>query len=218
MTDFAGESIPGGLSERAITINGRSFHLTVPADAEQVLDQAAAGDREDHDPYWAELWSASISTAKFVLDHNWPAQTNCMEIGCGIGLLGIAAQAAGLKVTMTDKDPRAVELAVHNVQKNGLPKPHAHVLDWNSTAAESYAIVLASDVLYERNQHLPLLKFLRSTLTKDGVCWIGDPGRSQAAEFMHNADQLGWQVTLFDEQVNQRDKLTIGEFVLLRIR
>jgi len=217
MTDFAGESIPGGWSQRAVTINGLSFRLTLPADPEQVLDQTAADNREDRDPYWAELWPAALSTAKFVLEHAWTPEAHCLEIGCGIGLLGMAAQAAGLKVTITDKDPRAVRLAVHNAQENGLAKPDSQVLDWHSTIAESYAVVLASDVLYERTEHLPLLDFLRRTLTATGVCWIGDPGRSHASEFVHNANQTGWQVTLFDEHGGQRDSVTIGQFVLLRM-
>ena len=43
-----------------------------------------------------------------------------LEVGCGAGLVSLVAARAGAKVTATDLNPHAVELALHNAQENRL--------------------------------------------------------------------------------------------------
>ena len=48
-----------------------------------------------------------------------------LDMGCGIGILGIVAASMGAKVTMSDVNSRAVSLAKQNAKLN---KIHAHIL------------------------------------------------------------------------------------------
>ena len=49
------------------------------------------------------------------------AGDTCIDVGCGSGILGIAAALLGAKKCyLTDIDPIAVESATHNAQKNGV--------------------------------------------------------------------------------------------------
>ncbi len=43
-----------------------------------------------------------------------------LEVGCGTGLVGLAAARAGARVTCTDANPHAVALARHNAKQNRL--------------------------------------------------------------------------------------------------
>lgn len=51
-----------------------------------------------------------------------------LEVGCGAGLVSLVAARAGAKVTCTDLNPHAVEVAVHNARENKL-KVHAVATD-----------------------------------------------------------------------------------------
>ena len=55
--------IPGGWTERAWTIEGRTFRLTLPAVPDAFLEDPevhAAFDRDEYMPYWAFLWPAAL--------------------------------------------------------------------------------------------------------------------------------------------------------------
>ena len=140
-------------------ILGRNIQLRVPADPNQLLEEAANND--DKDPYWGKVWNAAVPSAKCVLRTSWPTGTRALELGCGTGLLGIAAQLAGLKLTFTDHVTDAVSLAVENAKANGFPESEGRLLDWhqdqNTPGIETYPVLLASDVLYETSLHLSLI-------------------------------------------------------------
>ena len=111
-----------------------------------------------------------------------------------MGLVGIAALAAGLKVTFSDAVPLAVEVATENAVRNGLQPDDGLVLDWHEPPSDSYPLIFASDVLYDRDLHGPLLNTLDCVLAPDGECWIGEPGRSVADEFVTTLKQRGFSV------------------------
>ncbi|MEX0702619.1 MAG: methyltransferase [Planctomycetales bacterium] len=217
MTDSPLPEIPGGWSERALSVGERRFVLTLPAAPDDFLDDPevlAENRRDDFMPYWAYLWPAAPPLAEVVLRTEWPAGLRALELGAGIGLVGLAAAAAGLQVTFSDYRPEPVELAVFNADKHGF-RAEGMVLDWRDPRPERFPLVLASDVLYETRNHQPLLRVLEAMLEPEGVCWIGDAGRVAAEPFPAAARAAGFQVALRDAFGNPRDDMPIGEFRLL---
>ncbi|MGB0651621.1 MAG: HemK2/MTQ2 family protein methyltransferase [Thermoplasmatota archaeon] len=57
----------------------------------------------------------------------WPTpRPRFLEVGCGAGLVSLAAAKEGARVTATDLNPHAVELATHNGKQNGHPLDVRH--------------------------------------------------------------------------------------------
>ena len=97
----------------------------------EAVDGEAAGDLQT-DPYWGLLWDAAPKTAEQILQNAWPQGLTAVELGCGVGLAGIAGLIAGLDVTMTDLVPTAVEMAVNNAAMNGFPSAKGKAIDWRN--------------------------------------------------------------------------------------
>jgi predicted nicotinamide N-methyase len=126
MPSLADLDVPGGWSERTVVVGPHSFRLLLPTEPdaflEQLEDPATTAQPHFADPYWAKLWPAAINLAAGVVRRPFPPGTRVLEIGCGSGLVGLAALASGCDVTFSDYVPKAVELALENAARNGYPQ------------------------------------------------------------------------------------------------
>ncbi|MBL8816414.1 MAG: methyltransferase domain-containing protein [Planctomyces sp.] len=187
--------------QRNLILGQSVIRLRIPADPEQVLQEAVEGTEAGNryvDPYWGLLWDAAPRTAERILRHPWQNGLRSLELGCGVGLTGIAGLIAGLDVTFTDLVPAAVEMAISNARDNGFQNAQGHVLDWCSPTNTTFPFIFASDVLYDLQNHDPLLNVLSRMLTPDGMVWIGDAGRANAPIFLEKAKAIGWMIELSD--------------------
>jgi predicted nicotinamide N-methyase len=213
--------IPGGWTERAWTIAGREFRLALPAAPDAFLDDpavAAAHERDDYMPYWAYLWPVSLAMSAAVLQQPWPAGTAVLELGAGVGLVGLAALAAGYRVTITDYDAVSVDLALFNARRHGFAHAQGELLDWRQPAGERFPVLIGCELLYEDRNHELLLDVCRERLTADGVAWFGDGGRVRAARFLRLAGEAGFQVRILDEERAPLAALRVGRYQLLELQ
>ncbi len=212
-------SIPGGWAEQEITVADRTFRLLLPARPNDFLEQLDSVDEATHetDPYWAELWPAASTMARSILQQPWPADT-AIELGCGVGLVGLAALCAGLDVTFTDHVALAVATAVENARRNGFVNARGDLLDWWSPHGVRASWLFGSDLLYDRLLHAPLLATIDRLLAETGECWLGDPGRSTVEDFLVAAHARRLRIELRDEHGEITHTLTLGEFRLLVLR
>ena len=147
----------------------REIDLLAPVDPDALLDDPIVEQRYKADnylPYWPIIWPSGLMLAARILaESGTPPEApkdgtsaRAIDLGCGLGTTGIAAALRGWHVTLTDYDPEAVEFAMHNAVRNGIPADRVRGIhmDWRQPIAETFAWVLASDVLYERRLH-PLL-------------------------------------------------------------
>ncbi|MEZ6124405.1 MAG: methyltransferase domain-containing protein [Planctomycetaceae bacterium] len=203
------------LKRMTISIGARDVLLEVPADPDALLEHSAR--TSDGDPYWGILWEAASAMSACVLKLPWKPNQTALELGCGSGLVGIAAGLAGLTVCFSDYVPEAVELAIRNAALNGMPAAEGLVLDWRQSCRRQFDIVLASDVLYETGLHQPLLNLASQVMIPNGRWLIGDPGRPQARDFLNLADDQGWKVTLFDRDLRPVVMPSRSQFQLLSL-
>jgi predicted nicotinamide N-methyase len=199
--------IPGGWTVRTQVIGDHSFDLLLPADPYEFLNQLdESTDPDLADPFWAAIWSAAPALAERVVGKCWPPGMSALELGCGVGLPGLGALAAGMSVTFSDYIPLAVRLALENAHRNGFSAATGFQLDWHKPpAVKPFPLVLASDVLYEQQLHADLLTTLDRVLAPDGECWIGDPLRSAATDFARLARQRGYHVTIDRDDTGRDD-------------
>ena len=198
--------LPCGWAERQYSIAGRVFKLAVPDRPDALLDDPSvrvANCQDDYMPYWAYLWPAAIHMAKAVLLADWPEGSRVIELGCGLGLVGIAALAKGHRVAMTDYEPKATVVARYNARINGFSeeneeKVETFELDWRRPPQITYPIILGCDLLYEQRNLLPILDLLEVMLEPRGICWLADGGRSVAHQFWYLARERGFHVTMRD--------------------
>lgn len=180
--------IPGGWATRDFSLAGTTLKITLPASPDAFLDDPdvlAANRRDDYMPYWSYLWPTSLETAVAVLSRDWPSGVEALEIGAGIALTGQAALARGMRVAFSDYDRKALDLAMHNARQNALDdRAEALFLDWRAPIERKFPVIFGCDVIYEKQNHLPILGLLEKMLAPDGEAWITDPGRHQADAFL----------------------------------
>jgi predicted nicotinamide N-methyase len=192
----------------------------MPAVPDAFLDDpqvVEAHERDEYMPYWAYLWPASLPLAEAVLRQPWPMGTRVVEVGAGIGVVGLAALAAGYDVTFTDYDPLAVELAMANAHRHGFTQARGAVVDWRSPPAWQFPVILACELLYEDRNHEPLLALTRDWLMPGGVAWFGDGGRMRAERFCAMLPDFGLRYEVFDERGEPLPGLRVGRFQRIEV-
>ena len=198
------------LTQQTLNIAGQHIAFELPASQDQLLEVAIESESSgsmDSDPYWGSLWETSPRTAAMILQHQWPLRLNALELGCGIGVTGIAALFAGHEVTFSDHASAAVKLAVHNAGLNGFSNATGLVFDWQqSPNSVHYDFVFGSDVLYDAASHQPLLNAMQQMLNDDGIAWIGEAGRANADKFIELAVAQKWKVETLNEQGEHIDE------------
>lgn len=178
-----------------ITIGDRELRVEAVIDQEVLIELVKTQHDLDHFPYGWMLWPSAVGLSKYILSNPQRfAGKRVLELGCGVGMSGVAAAIAGGTVTQTDYLSGALELATRNATLNSV-KTTSCLGDWRDfpeALVESADIVIGTDILYERTMH-PYLKTLLPMFTERGVpVIIADPIRPQAL------DALGlWEHDLF---------------------
>ena len=167
-------------------------------DLDALLDRLIAEQgevRDDDIPYSAHLWPAALVLAREVAQGPDLAGVTALELGCGVGLVGLAAAARGAHVTLTDLQPGAVDLATRNAHDAGLDhRVKVQSLDWRAPDHAPVDLLLGSDVLYEARFVAPVASALRALLKPGGVAWLADPDRPHLPGWVDHARGLGLDV------------------------
>jgi predicted nicotinamide N-methyase len=182
---------PADLVEETLVLgSGRDLNVLRPRDSEELLEEEAF-EHEELLPYWAELWPSSLALARAIGIRSLRG-ARTLELGCGLGLVSVAAAAAGARVLATDWSPESVRFAALNAERNGV-EVRTEVVDWavpEAIVAEApWQLVLGSDVLYERRNVAQMLELLPRLVDRSGEVWIADPGRQTSMEFLDRAER-----------------------------
>ncbi len=185
--------ISGGWLEEQIELGDQKAIVVRPARADDLLDDPDVRARHDADgymPYWAYVWPTSQRMVRYFQTNRLKTDARVLELGCGVGLVGLGLAMQGHSVTFTDYDPVSVQTALLNAKLNGLTSCDGYPYDWREPLPISnFDILVASDVLYEKRHHEPILRVLSESLTPGKVCYIGDPGRGLLREFLDEVEK-----------------------------
>lgn len=186
----------------AVFIDDYTFQIERPVDSDRLLDHPwvrSAYVSDEYVPYWPTLWPAARMLAKAVVREPWeidPRPVRVLEVGCGLGLAGVACLARGLHVTFSDVDETALAFAAANARLNGFTSGFRTMpLDFRAPPEdERYPVVIGSDLMYEARLVEPLIGLLGAVLGPGGVCLIADPDRLAARVFKWKLEEAGYDV------------------------
>lgn len=180
------------LIQEKVIVEGRTFTIARPGGSDKLLDhpfvkEAFAAD--EYMPYWADLWPASRMLAKYIFREKWAPRLSALEIGCGLGLAGIAALAQGIRVTFSDYDATSIKFADANARANGFQNFTTLQLDWRFPPADLKApLILGADLIYEVRNVEPIIALIEKVLQPEGQALIADQDRIPGEAFKKALD------------------------------
>lgn len=187
----SGQSLPRGdprrdLIEESVELHRGRIEYVRPREATALLDEEDIEADQSYPPYWAELWPSGVELAYAVSAQKLHG-ASVVELGCGLGLPAVAAALAGGRVLATDRSPDAVRFAEVNAEHNETTIETA-VCSWTEpkllTTRAPWHLVLAADVLYDRQNAAELLELIPRLVDSDGEVWIAEPQRPVTEEFL----------------------------------
>ncbi|GLK55042.1 putative nicotinamide N-methyase [Methylopila capsulata] len=130
-------------------------------------------------PFWAFAWAGGQALARYLLDTPETVRgKRVLDVGCGSGLVAIAAMKAGAaQVTGADVDPFALAAIALNAQANGV-EVSVTGDDLIGGPHPAVDLVTVGDLFYERDLSERLLAWLDGFLALGVPVLVGDPGRS----------------------------------------
>jgi protein N-lysine methyltransferase METTL21A len=170
----------------AVVIGHRPFHILRPASLEPFV---GPDDLFHHFPLWCKLWDASRMLAAFLARKPVDPAKRLIEIGAGLGLVSIAAAAAGHDIMLTEYNLDALEFARANAHINGLPQLVVQSLDWNRPDLDrKFDLLVGSEVVYKKQDFEPLIRLFQYALQPDGEIILASEARRIVADFLHHIE------------------------------
>jgi tRNA1(Val) A37 N6-methylase TrmN6 len=166
-----------------LVIKGRTFRFFMPRALDDFVDQQ---DIFRDFPLWIKIWEASFVLAEYLAGLDPKAGKKFLEIGCGLGVVGIVASSFGHHVTMTEYNKDALNFARANALLNEASNLEIRVLDWYHPEIEgSFDYIVGSEILYREGDFQPILKLLRTFLKEGGEIILAEGIRKTSMAFMH---------------------------------
>lgn len=178
-----------------VTVGGETLELLQIADVSALIDRqlARAGNGPVELPFWSTIWPAAMLLAHSLRHLGPPQGRTVLEVGCGIGLVGLFAAKQGYSCLLTDINPDALLFTQINILRNDLA-------DWASVAKADFTadrlgrrfeVILGAEVLYLTDTYRSLLKFFLAhiALKKDAALLLSKDFTRKATRFMALADE-----------------------------
>jgi predicted nicotinamide N-methyase len=208
MTMIAGlpvhwETFPAAPDCLAPGDEARFVGLWVVDDPDALIEQTTQEEFDGTDermPYFGMIWPSAESLAAGILAGPRLDGRRVLDLGCGLGLCGLAARQRGARVTFFDWEPRALEIVAASIQRqeadaDSAPAAELLVGDWRTPPPMGlFDLILGADVLYEERNGPAVVAFLAAHLEPGGEARISDPGRRYAGDFPSLAGEAGLEL------------------------
>ena len=179
-----------------VDIGPRTFSIVRPRNSDDLIREEDFV-KDERLPYWADIWPSStiLATHLVSLAENRQRRTakRGLELGCGVGLVTVAAMVGGYEMTSTDYYTDALAFTRANAWRNTGKEPETRMIDWRSFPVDAarFDLILASDVLYEKEYARLLPGIFKRALNPGGMAILADPGRIGVPEFEEECAESG---------------------------
>ncbi|MFQ6040171.1 MAG: methyltransferase [Candidatus Poribacteria bacterium] len=194
--------------------------ITMVDDTNRLLDEMSTKDHllETNFPFWAELWPSGLALARYIWSNVDFQGEQVLELGCGLGIVGIVAQKKQAKVLMTDYNDDALMFARYNAIKNRCEDIRFHRMDWRypNLDNQKFKYIIASDVIYEEQNWLPIVNIFDVHLEARGKAILAEPNRPNARGFFEILRRKGFSFSRIQETVSLNKR--VSHVSIYRIR
>jgi len=129
---------------------------------------------------WWGLTCAEIALAETVDQRGGLHGCAAVELGCGLGLAGVAAARRAATVTFTDYVDRALSYSRANAESNGIAPDQCRYerVDWSDPPdLGPFDLLLGAEIAYDYFFHDDLVRLVDAWLAPDGHALIADRKR-----------------------------------------
>ncbi len=193
------------LEQTDLTIANNTFRFFKIANMDAVLETVleTSPNPDEETPYWAEIWPSALALAQFISrEENFIAGKKTLELGCGLGIAGIAAYHSGADIVLSDIEEDALRISELNWILNFNCPPQLQLLDWrNPSKNQQFEVILAADVAYETRLFRPLIGTFQKLLAPGGTIFLSEPNRSIASRFFEMLKEENFNLEKQNERV-----------------
>jgi predicted nicotinamide N-methyase len=202
LTELDGQELYDALEHRFTTslssvgVGSRTLEILHPRNSDDLIREEDFV-KDERLPYWADIWPSSTILSAHLIGLSEKRMLSeprrGLELGCGLGLVTTCAMIAGYDMLASDYYTDALAFARANAWRNIGKSPQARMIDWRSFPddATGFDMILASDVLYEREYAELLPGIFKRSLARGGVVLLADPGRIGVADFVEECRYSG---------------------------
>jgi 2-polyprenyl-3-methyl-5-hydroxy-6-metoxy-1,4-benzoquinol methylase len=147
-------------------------------------------------PLFGLVWPSAQKLADLM--QTWELRgKRVLELGCGLGLASLVVHRREGNITASDCHPLTEIFLNTNVLLNNLPPLHYETGNWGRVNKGLGAIdlLIASDVLYERNHPAQLSGFIQEHAAQGAEVLIVDPNRGNRSAFHKDMANMGFGVS-----------------------
>ena len=187
---------PAELSSVALNEDqSRSLELFTVANLADMVDGDVllAGPNPPEPPYWALVWIGAKAVADYLLEAPPPKHARILDLGCGLGLSGIAAGLGGAAITFADIVPESLEFVRASAEHHRLDSFSTRVVDFTRDRLDpSFDLILASDIVYAPDDYAALVDFIDRHTTEHGTVLLTESLRADAKYVTHALEARGF--------------------------
>ncbi|CAK1580111.1 unnamed protein product [Parnassius mnemosyne] len=136
-----------------------------------------------------KVWECTSDLIKYLVEHHGSInfnQAQVLDLGCGVGILGIYALLNGSFVTFQDYNKEIIECATmpsvllnieEELRANEIKKCKFYSGDWKSfneklDDSKVYDIIVSSETIYNEKNYDKLVSLFLKRLSKQGIIYI----------------------------------------------
>ena len=204
LEDLEGAELVEALQQRFATVindvdvGDRTFSILRPRNSDDLIREEDFV-KDERLPYWADIWPSSTVLATHMVGLRKSGirrNRKGLELGCGVGLVTTAAMIADYDMLATDYYTDALAFTRANAWRETRKSPEARMIDWRAFPDEvrGFDLILASDVLYEKEYARLLPGIFKRALAPGGMAIVADPGRIGVPEFIDECRTQGLEI------------------------
>ena len=170
-----------------MVVNKKKFNFLIPKNIDRFINK---DNLFDGFPLWAKIWEATTVLSCYMADLPINSEKKILEIGAGIGVVGIVAASFGHRVLVSEHNPDALNFARANAVINKCDNLEIKDLDWNKPVCdEFFDQIIGSEVVYKKSDIKSLLMLFNKCLKPGGDITLADGMRETGLIFLEEMGQ-----------------------------